>query len=100
MEDFSVNHNLISIFILPGSCVEHVNIPPAVIISAAGRRCFIFKMLMQEDRSIGSTAPGKTVPTARCWFREWQHWVRTRLKMYFVLVKVYLLLQLIYASSN
>ena len=56
--------NLISIFILPGSYGEHVNILPAVIISAAGQRCSIFKMLMQEDRRIRSKAPGKTFPLA------------------------------------
>lgn len=58
---FSVNTD---IFILPGVYVEHVNTPPAVMISAAGQRCSIFKILMKKERSIRSTAPGNTVPIA------------------------------------
>ena len=64
MDPFSVNPNLIFIFILPGSSVEHVNIPPAVIIIATEQRCSIFKMLIQEDQRIRSNAPGKTSPLA------------------------------------
>ena len=64
MDPFSVNHSLIFIFLLPGSSVEHVNIPPAVIIIATEQRCSIFKMLIQEDQRIRSNAPGKTSPLA------------------------------------
>ena len=100
MDPFSMNHNLI-FFILPGSYVEHVNIPPAVITIATEERCSIFKMLIQDDQRIRSNASGTTSPL-RCSFRKQQQWVffGTKFKLYFLVVKVHFLLQVTYAPSN